>query len=82
MVQPINEDLKKAQGFVDKDLLEFEDDEPEGLGAWMIPIEQKARVEHQIACEEQGYPASEAKFSTVAAWEESTGKNWIEHLNF
>ena len=62
--------------------IDWEGDEPCGVGHWMIDYERKARIEHRIACPELGYPASEALYADVHQWEEVHGEDWLEFLNF
>ena len=61
--------------------IEEGNDEPLGLGHWMIDVDHEERVKQRIACLEKGYPESEAMFPNIKAWEEHTGKDWYEHLN-
>lgn len=59
-----------------------DNDEPHGLGHWMIEYELNERVKHGIVCEKLPSSSRDAKFMSVASWEQWTGKNWIEYLNF
>jgi len=52
----------------------------ETFGDWMIEAEKDFRVENRIACEERGYPLSEALYSSVEDWEKTNGRNWINYV--
>lgn len=44
----------------------------------MIDLERKCRIYNRIACEELGYPVSEALYSDPQEWEQATGLSWEE----
>lgn len=62
-----------------QEVTEDEEDE-ESLGNWMIQFELEERVRCFIACEELGYPYSEALYGTVTEWEKATGKDWYSYV--
>lgn len=45
-----------------------------------ITFEEQLKIKEGIACEEAGYPLSEARFSTVLAWEEHYEKSWKNYV--
>jgi hypothetical protein len=53
----------------------------ETVGDWMIQFEQEQRIKHRIACPEQGYPCTEARYISVEEWEKATNKNWYDYIS-
>ncbi len=56
-------------------------DEEPTLGQCWHEFDLDARVEQRIACDERGYPYSEALYESVAEWEAANNMNWYVFLN-
>lgn len=65
-----------------KDTNESEE-EPGGLGNWMIDWDLEERVKARIACPQKGYPLSEALYASIEDWEKANNQDWfLDYLNF
>lgn len=53
--------------------MEYDDNDEEGIGNWMIGWMHEMMVKEHIACPELGYPASEARYGSIEEWEKATG---------
>lgn len=52
----------------------------ESTGDWMIEYELELRIKSRIACEELGYPQSEALFDNTQQWEEFHNRKWMDYV--
>ena len=56
------------------------EEETADIGDWVRETELDLMVEQRIACEERGYPASEAQYLTTEEWEQDTGMEWLPYV--